>query len=244
MSGLHPLPPNPLQHSSSPRHDVPPPLPSDDSRLGFSRSGFAPIPHRHHDLPPPPIERDAEREWSDRRDGRSGWDGRGDPEMDLGGDLWDRREDRDRRPPPRTRDVYDGKFIHLHIPSQAQPVSTSDRSKRRRSPSPLGPSHRARMHSPSPPPRYPPAPSLDLPDPADLPHLLNFRQFADWFRASHPQTAKADEEELRRVREAIEAGQGDGLGKERVGMGKRYERYRKEYTSRQVGRSFSFVSSS
>jgi len=108
-------------------------------------------------------------------------------------------------------------------------VLTSDRPKRRRSPSPFGASHRQRMHSPSPPP--PPA-RFQLPDPADLPHSLTYRQFADWFRASHPQTAKQDEEELRRYKQELEEGR--TVTKERVGMAKRYERYRKEYTSRQV----------
>lgn len=104
-----------------------------------------------------------------------------------------------------------------------------DRPKRRRSPSPFGSSHRPRRHSPSP--SRPPI--SNLPDPAEVPNLLPFRQFADWFRASHPQTAKADEEELIKWREAVEAGQ-DAGSKDKVGMGKRYERYRKEFHSRQV----------
>lgn len=70
-----------------------------------------------------------------------------------------------------------------------------------------------------------------------MPHSLTYRQFADWFRASHPQTAKQDEEELRRYKHELEEGR--TVTKERVGMAKRYERYRKEYTSRQV-RSESF----
>lgn len=76
---------------------------------------------------------------------------------------------------------------------------------------------------------------MALPDPASLPHQLGFKQFADWFRVTHPSTAKADEEEFRRYKAGIDDGLGD-VGKERVGMGKRYERYRKEYTSRQVRR--------
>jgi hypothetical protein len=36
------------------------------------------------------------------------------------------------------------------------------------------------------------------------------------------------------VRAELEAGAGPEVGKEKVGMAKRYDRYRKEYTSRQV----------
>jgi hypothetical protein len=68
-----------------------------------------------------------------------------------------------------------------------------------------------------------------------LDYCLSFRQFSEWFRLSHPQTAKQDEEELRRSKEAAaEGGAAAGNAKEKLGMGKRYERYRKEYTSRQV----------
>jgi hypothetical protein len=117
------------------------------------------------------------------------------------------------------------------------PADQADRPKRRRSPSPFAQSHRARLRSPSPPSHFP-GPSSTFPDPASLEYLLTFRQFAEWFRASHPQTAKADEEELRRLRAAIEDGTAPvSAAKERVGMGKRYERYRKEYTSRQVSRA-------
>lgn len=111
-------------------------------------------------------------------------------------------------------------------------LTRTDRPKRRRSPSPFGPpSHRARLHSPSPPPprRHP---AHELPDPASLEHLLTYRQFSEWFRASHPQTAKADEEELRRAQQEEDGGAGKGRGK--VGMPKRFERYRREYSSRQV----------
>lgn len=74
-----------------------------------------------------------------------------------------------------------------------------------------------------------------LPDPATLDYQLNFRQFVEWFRVSHPQTAKADEDELRRYKASVEEGTVDpSVSKEKVGIGKRYERYRKEYTSRQV----------
>lgn len=74
-----------------------------------------------------------------------------------------------------------------------------------------------------------------MPDPASLETLLTFKQFAEWFRASHPQTAKDDDEDLRRIRADVESGQ---LPKsvliEKHGMAKRYERYKKEYYSRQV----------
>ena len=114
-------------------------------------------------------------------------------------------------------------------------TALSDRPpKRRRSPSPNFASHRPRQRSPSPPFRHP-APGHNMPDPAEVENLLTYGHFAAWFRASHPQTAKADDEEVKRLREAAEGGQSD-VTKEKVGMGKRYERYRKEYTSRQVRR--------
>lgn len=76
-----------------------------------------------------------------------------------------------------------------------------------------------------------------MPDPASLETLLTFKQFAEWFRASHPQTAKDDDEDLRRIRSDVESG---ALPKsvlvEKHGMAKRYERYKKEYYSRQVSR--------
>jgi hypothetical protein len=109
----------------------------------------------------------------------------------------------------------------------------TDRPKRRRSPSPYDQASRARYRSPTPP-RYPPNAAAGLPDPAEIDYILSFRQFSDWFRTSHPQTAKADDEETRRVRAELEAGAGPEVGKEKVGMAKRYDRYRKEYTSRQV----------
>ncbi|WWC97408.1 hypothetical protein V866_004287 [Kwoniella sp. B9012] len=182
---------------------------------GFSRGGFAPIPHRHSDLPPiPPPPARFERDDYDR--------GRRDrefPRRELDPDPEDRYERRE-------WDEYGRRGSHWD--------DDYDRPKRRRSPSPLGPSHRQRLHSPSPPPlhsRY----SYNLPDPASIETLLSFRQFAEWFRASHPQTAKADEEETRRHRELIESGQAnEHEAKEKVGMAKRYERYRKEFHSRQL----------
>ncbi|OCF43077.1 hypothetical protein I317_03046 [Kwoniella heveanensis CBS 569] len=228
MSG-YPYPPDSVgssgpypRHSRSrspiPRVDYPPIDREYDDRAGFSRGGFAPLPHRHSDLPPPPPPRVYDRDEYDRGRGRDRELPRRelDPEMD---DRYERREwdDYDRRaraPIPHWEDEY-------------------ERPKRRRSPSPLGPpSHRPRVHSPSPPPaRFPP----NLPDPASIETLLSFRQFAEWFRASHPQTAKNDEEETRRHREMIENGTAtEQQAKEKVGMAKRYERYRKEFHSRQL----------
>lgn len=106
--------------------------------------------------------------------------------------------------------------------------------KRRRSPSPSYPYTRPRHRSPSPPGRYrnqQPA----LPDPASLENLLNFKQFAEWFRQSHPQTARDDDEDLRRIRSDVENGTlPESVLLEKHGMARRYERYRKEFTSRQV----------
>lgn len=42
-----------------------------------------------------------------------------------------------------------------------------------------------------------------------------------------------DDEEVKRVRAEVESGN-EVVGKEKVGMGKRYDRYRKEYQGRQV----------
>lgn len=116
---------------------------------------------------------------------------------------------------------------HSWTSEQTIPADSVDRPKRRRSPSPNFPSHRTRRFSPEPHPHS----TFALPDPASLPHQLTFKQFADWFRANHPNTAKADEEEFRQFKAGA---LGADAVKERVGMGKRYERYRKEYTSRQV----------
>ncbi|WWC85480.1 uncharacterized protein L201_000344 [Kwoniella dendrophila CBS 6074] len=198
-----------------------------EDRPGFSRGGFAPIPHRHSDLPPippPPIRFDSRDDYDRGRRDREF------PRRELDPDPEDRYGRRD-------YDDYDrggprGGGSHWE--------DDYDRPKRRRSPSPLGPSHRQRMHSPSPPPSHlPPHMSSryanNLPDPASVETLLSFRQFAEWFRASHPQTAKADEEETRRHRELIESGDANASeAKEKVGMAKRYERYRREFTSRQL----------
>lgn len=110
--------------------------------------------------------------------------------------------------------------------------------KRRRSPSPSYPYQRPRHRSPSPPPRAyrgGGAGGHSHPDPASLEYLLTFKQFAEWFRQSHPQTARDDDEDLRRIRADVESGRlPESVLIEKHGMAKRYERYRKEYTSRQV----------
>ncbi|KAK8844554.1 hypothetical protein IAR55_006401 [Kwoniella newhampshirensis] len=212
-TGIYPPPARP--RSPPPRLDR-----DHEDRSGFTRGGFAPIPHRHSDLPPLPPPARYEREDHDR--GR-GMRDREFPRRDLDPEpeeRWERREwdDYDRRPrvgpPSHWEDDY-------------------DRPKRRRSPSPLGPpSHRPRIHSPSPPPRHG---HMSLPDPASIETLLSFRNFAEWFRSSHPQTARMDEEETRKFREMIESGTAtEAQAKEKVGMAKRYERYRKEFTSRQL----------
>lgn len=113
--------------------------------------------------------------------------------------------------------------------------------KRRRSPSPGYSHQRQRRRSPSPG-RY-----NQLPDPASLETVLTFKQFAEWFRVSHPQTAKDDDEELRRIRAEVDSGaMPKSVLVEKHGMAKRYERYKKEYYSRQVSRllSASLTSSS
>jgi len=106
MSGPHPLPPNPLNHARSPPRDISPPA------RGFSRSGFAPIPYRHSELPPPPRER--EREFP-RRDL--------DPEPEI--ERWERRMDREdweRRAPPHWEDDYGGSRLltemHRFLPTE------------------------------------------------------------------------------------------------------------------------------
>lgn len=108
----HQLPLNPMRNlSPSQRESALPPV---EERSGFSRSGFAPIPHRHSDLPPPPpppaVFDDRERDWDRGRDypppPRGGPSYHDEPEDDH----WDGRrgrEDYDRRPPPpRWEDEY------------------------------------------------------------------------------------------------------------------------------------------
>jgi hypothetical protein len=235
------LPRNPMLPPAPARSDADATIGFD--RPGFSRGGFAPIPHRHEefampmatsmagsmgaspmagkrpreefDRPPPPRQ---DRSWEAERERDFG---RRDFEADPEFDRFDRRE--------RRRD-WDDEYGQSQVVEICKQLTILDRLKRRRSPSPVGQSHRPRLHSPSPPPR-----SLsNLPDPATLPNLLSFREFVQWFKACHPQTAKADEEEYRKAMEKFGAGEGGDISKERVGIGKRYERYRREYTSRQL----------
>ncbi|KAL7420146.1 hypothetical protein Q5752_005112 [Cryptotrichosporon argae] len=64
---------------------------------------------------------------------------------------------------------------------------------------------------------------------------LNFKQFAEWFRASHPHTAKQDDDEWRQLRDDVERGiLPEAALKNKIGMARRFDRYRKEYYSRQL----------
>lgn len=260
----HPLPPNPTMGDTadrrSPARQMDPPGneragdPREEFPRGFTRGGFAPIPHRHSDAPaasseperqrsPPPPPRvydrdfDRERELPRRPEGRDREFPRRDldPEPERDGRNWNTYYDRTGRggpPPPQWDDDY-GKLSGPDSTRQA--ANVVDRPKRRRSPSPYDQASRTRFRSPTPP-RYPNNAAVSaLPDPAEIDYVLNFRQFSEWFRTSHPQTAKTDDEETRRVRSELESGAGGDTGKEKVGMAKRYDRYRKEYTSRQVG---------
>lgn len=189
---------------------------------GFTRGGFAPIPHRHSDIAPLPSTTSPAPALA-LSPSRAEWErGRGKERELPRRELDPEPEDRERR---REWDDYPPRRE-----SRGHWEDDFDRPKRRRSPSPLGPSHRPRLNSPSPPP-----PRFNIPDPASIETLLPFRTFAEWFRTSHPQTARVDEEETRKHREMIESGQAtEQEAKEKVGMAKRYERYRKEFTSRQL----------
>ncbi|WVQ91952.1 hypothetical protein IAS59_005760 [Cryptococcus gattii] len=189
---------------------------------GFTRGGFAPIPHRHSDIAPLPSTTSPAPALA-LSPSRAEWErGRGKERELPRRELDPEPEDRERR---REWDDYPPRRE-----SRGHWEDDFDRPKRRRSPSPLGPSHRPRLNSPSPPP-----PRFNIPDPASIETLLPFRTFAEWFRTSHPQTARVDEEETRKHKEMIESGQAtEQEAKEKVGMAKRYERYRKEFTSRQL----------
>ncbi|WVO18178.1 hypothetical protein L204_105881 [Cryptococcus depauperatus] len=193
------------------------------SQPGFSRSGFAPIPHRHSDIAPLPTS--PPPRFGRERDQRDDWD----RERNRGRERELPRRELD---PPET-DERERLRAWEDYPSKRDNrghwEDDVDRPKRRRSPSPLGPSHRPRLSSPSPP-RF-----LAIPDPASIETLLPFRSFAEWFRNSHPQTARSDEEETRKHKEMIDRGEAsEKEAKEKVGMAKRYERYRKEFLSRQL----------
>ncbi|OXG51481.1 arsenite-resistant protein ASR2 [Cryptococcus neoformans] len=212
VAGVHSI--NKVAMSEPPEQTSPKP--------GFTRGGFAPIPHRHSDIAPLPSTTSPTPALA-LSPSRVEWErGRGKErelprrELDPEPEDRERRREWDEYPPRReSRGHWEDDF---------------DRPKRRRSPSPLGPSHRPRLNSPSPPP-----PRFNIPDPASIETLLPFRTFAEWFRTSHPQTARADEEETRKHKEMIESGQAtEQEAKEKVGMAKRYERYRKEFTSRQL----------
>lgn len=202
---------------------------------------YIPPPGPDTYIPPPPPRDDRPlRDDRPSRDGMRGEERRGrEPlpirERDIlpvgtrewdGPDMREGREERRRRPPPHWEEEG---MSHFPIsPFLDRKAKLLDRPKRRRSPSPSYSTHRPRRHSPDHSTH-----SYGLPDPASLPNQLTFKQFAEWFRANHPNTAKADEEEFKRYKSGMMDEETSG-GKERVGMGKRYERYRKEYTSRQV----------
>ncbi|WVQ76941.1 hypothetical protein IAR50_006620 [Cryptococcus sp. DSM 104548] len=197
-------------------------VPETSPKPGFTRGGFAPIPHRHSDIPPAPVVPASNATLSpniDREDRERARGGRERelPRRELDHDPEERSGRREWDDLPPRRGSWDDDY---------------DRPKRRRSSSPPGlPHRRPRLASPSPPPphhRY-------LPDPASVETLLPFRAFAEWFRSSHPQTARQDEEETRLHLERIDRGELKGEEvKEKVGMAKRYERYRREFTSRQL----------
>ncbi|ODO03301.1 hypothetical protein I350_06151 [Cryptococcus amylolentus CBS 6273] len=201
-------------------------VPETSPRPGFTRGGFAPIPHRHSDIPPAPVEAASIAALSPKIDQEDWERGRGGRERELP------RRELDHEPEER-EGVRGGRREWDDLPPRRGSWDGDyDRPKRRRSPSPINlPHRRPRLASPSPPPphhRY-------LPDPASIETLLPFRAFAEWFRSSHPQTARQDEEETRLHLERIDRGELNGEeGKEKVGMAKRYERYRREFTSRQL----------
>ena len=96
----HSLPPNPMKASPSAREAL---LPAQDAPSGFSRSGFAPLPHRHSEYQPPAhSSAPEERDWDRGRGQPGGWGHEQDERERLSG-----REDWDRRPPPpRWEDEY------------------------------------------------------------------------------------------------------------------------------------------
>ena len=136
----HPLPPNPTLGDTagrrSPARQMDPPSndragdPREEFPRGFTRGGFAPIPHRHPDLPttpadehqrhrsPPPPPRIYERDHERERDPPRRHEGRDrefprrdldpEPEQGRGSRNWDSYYDRSGRgpPPPHWEDDY------------------------------------------------------------------------------------------------------------------------------------------
>ena len=147
MSGLQSLPPNPLLRNER----SPPPRVTSPPARGFSRSGFAPIPYRHSDLPAPPREREREREF---------------PRRDLDPDPQERRErrmerddwERERRaPPPHWEDDYGGSRFpsstSMIVPTATRRCANADISQIVPSaavPPPLSPRCTDRAFSPPP----------------------------------------------------------------------------------------------
>ena len=134
----HPLPPNPTIGDTadrrSPARQMDPPGneragdPREEFPRGFTRGGFAPIPHRHADAPaasseperhrsPPPPPRVYDREFDRERDPPRRQEGRDrefprrdlDPEPERDGRNWNTYYDRSGRggpPPPQWDDDY------------------------------------------------------------------------------------------------------------------------------------------
>lgn len=181
-------------------------------------SGYSSLPSRPVDAVSP--SRSPERDFARRHDAPPHFDG---PQAYPGGS--DRHYD--------GRREYDDRWNGDDYGGWVGGCTNSAERKRRRSPSPNYSHQRPRRRSPSPA-------RFERSDPASLEHILSFKQFAEWFRASHPQTAREDDDDLRRIRNDVDAGL---LPKsvliEKHGMAKRYERYKKEFNSRQVGRFFS-----
>jgi hypothetical protein len=141
----HPLPPNPTIGDTadrrSPARQMDPPGneragdPREEFPRGFTRGGFAPIPHRHADAPaasseperhrsPPPPPRVYDREFDRERDLPRRQEGRDrefprrdlDPEPERDGRSWNTYYDRGARggpPPPQWDDDY-GKLFPPH----------------------------------------------------------------------------------------------------------------------------------
>ena len=93
-------------------------LPPHDPPSGFSRSGFAPLPHRHSDHPPlpqPPQTLD-ERDWDRGRGGGGGGQGSWREDVEHA-DRWAPRDDWDRRPPPPRWEDDFGALLSYNLPT-------------------------------------------------------------------------------------------------------------------------------
>lgn len=143
----HPLPPNPtagdISGRRSPARQMDPPQagrgddPRDEFPRGFTRGGFAPIPHRHSDLPPapsqelererapppPPRDYDRDREPPRRHEAREREFPRRDldpePDVDRERRSWDDYYERTGRaalpPPPPPPAQWEDDYGTLHL---------------------------------------------------------------------------------------------------------------------------------